>query len=176
MPFRIFASGGIGKIVDAAGNVIVQSDAKNGIFACEVSPNQKRIVVYRGDADYDVITPRTGETIRLPQQPPGENMLGFGSWHWVDDDTLVGVSGQVIPFRDDQVGPEREEPNIAQSTLYVYKLSERKLARVEVPTALRSKTFSVNAVDPSGKVQLRPEDHESLADASLGWFDVRPKK
>jgi hypothetical protein len=176
LPFRMFASGGEGQIVDAAGNVIAKSDSTNAIFGCEVSPDQKRILIYRGSAKYDVVTPSTGETIRLPRQPPGENMLGFGSWHWVDDQMMVGVSGKTIPFRDDQVGTEREEPIISRSVLYVYDLKERKLSEVELPPALQTKTVSISAVDATGKVQLRPEGRElSYTDASLGWFEVRPK-
>lgn len=174
-PFRIQGRGSKAKILTAEGKTLKEAGEKVGIYGCSVSPDGKRLAVYYGDAQYDIITPSNGETVRLPQQPPGENMIGFGSWDWIDDDTLVGVSGKVIPFRDDEVGPEREEPNISRSTLYVYKLSERKLAEVELPTELQNKTFSVSAVDLSGNVQLRPEDHESYADASLGWFDVSPK-
>lgn len=177
LPFRMFASGGTGKVVDRDGNIVLQSDSENAIFKIEVSPDQTRIAVHRGSGKYDIITPSTGETIRLPRQPPGENMLGFGSWHWIDDQTLVGVSGKTIPFRDDQVGPEREEPIISRSVLYLYDLKERKMSEVALPPALRTKTLSVSAVDESGKVQLRPDGNdESYTDASLGWFEVRPAK
>lgn len=177
LPFQMFASGGSGKVVDRGGNIVLKSDSENAIFKIEVSPNQTSIAVHRGSGKYDIVTPSTGETIRLPQQPPGENMLGFGSWHWIDDQTLVGVSGKTIPFRDDQVGPEREEPIISRSVLYLYDLKERRLSEVELPPALRTKSVSVSAVDETGKVQLRPEGHDvSYTDASLGWFEVRPKK
>lgn len=177
LSFRMFASGGVGKIVDREGNTILQSDEKNAIFKCEVSPNETRIAVHRGSGKYDIITPSTGETIRLPQQPPGENVLGFASWHWIDDQTLIGVSGKTIPFRDDQVGPEREEPLISRSVLYVYDLKNQKMSEVALPPALRTKTVSVSAVDETGKVQLRPEGREvSYTDASLGWFEVLPKE
>lgn len=176
-PFRIQGRGSKARIVDADGKVLIEPDEKVGIYGCSVSPSGKRIAVYYGDATYDIVTPSTGETIRLPQQPPGENMLGFGSWHWIDDETLVGVSGKTIPFRDDQVGPEREEPIISRSVLYVYDLRERRLSEVELPPALRTKSVSVSAVDETGKVQLRPEGREvSYTDASLGWFEVRPKR
>jgi hypothetical protein len=176
LPFRMFASGGTGKIVDAAGNVIIQSDSGNAIFSCEVSPDQTRISINRGSGKYDIVTPSTGETIRLPQQPPGENVLGF-SWRWINDQTLIGVSGITVPFRDGQVGPEREEPIISHSILYVYDLKERKLSEVQLPPTLQTKTFSVSAVDATGKLQLQSEDRGvSNSDASLGWFEVRAKK
>lgn len=177
LPFRMFASGGTGKIVDREGNVILQSDSKNAIFKMEVSPDQSRIVVHRGSGRFDIIMPKSGELIRLPQQPPGENVLGFGSWHWLDDQTLIGVSGKTIPFRDDQVGPEREEPLISRSVLYIYDLKEQKISEVALPPSLRAKMVSVNAVDDAGHVQLRPEGREvSYTDVSLGWFEVRPRE
>jgi hypothetical protein len=176
LPFRMFASGGTGKIVDNAGNVIIQSDSENAIFSCEVSPDQTRISINRGSGKYDILTPSTGETIRLPQQPPGENVLGF-SWRWIDAQTLIGVSGITVPFRDDQVGPDREEPIINHSVLYVYDLKERKLSEVQLPPTLQTKTFSVSAIDETGKVQLQLEAREANhTDASLGWFEVRPRK
>lgn len=175
-PFRIQGRGSKAKIVTAEGKTLIEADDKVGIYGCSVSPDGKRLTVYYGDAKYDVITPSTGETIRLPQHPPGENMIGFGSWDWIDTDTLVGVSGTVIPFREDEVGPAREEPNISQSLLYVYKLSERKLMEVELPPELQNKTFSVSVVDSSGNVQLGSDDHDSSSDANLGWFDVRAMK
>jgi len=176
LAFRMFASGGTGKIVDTAGNVIIQSDSENAIFSCDVSPDQTRISINRGSGKYDIVTPSTGETIRLPQQPPGENVLGF-SWRWIDDQTLIGVSGITIPFGGDQVGLEREEPIISHSVLYVYGLKERKLSEVELPPTLQTKTFSVSAVDATGKVQLLSEARGAdYTDASLGWFEVRPKK
>lgn len=176
LPFQMFASGGIGKIVDREGNVILQSDSKNAIFKCDVSPDQKRILVYGGDATYDIITPSSGEKKRLPQLPPADNVLGF-SWRWLDDQTLIGVSGKTIPFRDDQVGTEREEPIISRSVLYLYDLKKQQMSEVALPPALRTKNVSVSAVDETGKVQLRPEGREvSYTDASLGWFDIRPKE
>lgn len=176
-PFKIQGRGSKAKILGADGKVLIEPDEKVGIYGCSVSPGGKRIAVYYGDATYDIVTPSTGETIRLPHQPPGENVLGFGSWHWIDDQTLIGVSGKTIPFRDDQVGPEREEPIIIRSVLYLYDLMKQKMSEVALPPALRIKAVSVSAVDVTGKVQLQPEDRgASYTDASLGWFEVRPKE
>ena len=176
-PFRIQGRGSKAKIVGSDGKVLIEPDEKVGIYGCSVSPNGRRIAVYYGDAKYDIVTPSTGETIRLPQQPPGENVLGFGSWHWIDDQTLIGVSGKTIPFRKDQVGTEREEPIISRSVLYLYDLKEQKMSEVALPSALRTKTVCVSAVDETGKVQLQPDGRGvSFTDVSLGWFEVRPKK
>lgn len=174
LPFRMFGSGGIGKIVDNNGKIIAQSDANNGIFGCKISPDQKRIVIYRGDADFDLIEPSTGEKSRLPQQPEGDNVLGFSSWNWTSNETLVGISGKTIPFSDDQVGTDREEPIISRSIIYVYDLKTRTTSEVALPFGLRSKTVSISAVDDAGNVQLRPEGREeSFTDQSLGWFELR---
>ena len=176
-PYRIQGRGSMAKILGADGKVLLEPDEKIGIYGCSVSPSGERIAVYYGDAIHDIVTPSTGETIRLPQQPPGENMLGFGAWHWIDDQTLIGVSGKTIPFRDDQVGLDREEPIISRSVLYLYDLREQKMFEIALPPALRTKTVSVSAVDETGKVQLRSDgNEETYTDASLGWFEIRPKE
>ncbi len=172
-PFKIQGRGSKAKIVTADGKILMNSDEKVGIYGCKVSPDGTRMSVYYGDAKYDIVTPSTGETVSLPQYPPGNKLMGFGSWDWVDDSTLIGVSGIVIPFRDDQVGTEREEPIVSRSVLYVYNLKDKTMSEVILPPALRSKIVSVSAVDATGNVQLRPEGHEaSYTDASLGWFAI----
>jgi hypothetical protein len=174
-PFKLQGRGSKAKIVTAEGKVVIEADDRIGIYGCSVSPDGRRVLIYYGDADYDVMTPKTGEMIRLPRWPPGESVLGF-SWLWIDDQTLVGVSGKTVP-RDDQVGPGREEPNISRSLLYLYDLNERKLSEVELPRALKTKVVSVSAVDATGKLQLQSEDRGvSYSGASLGWFEVRAKK
>ena len=177
LPFQMFGSGGVGKIVDRDGKIILQSDSKNAIFGCEISPDLTRIAVNRGSRKFDIIAPKTRGVIRLPQMPPGDYVLGF-SWNWIDNETLLGVSGKVVPFRDDQVGPEREEPNIERSLLYLYDIKEQKMTEVALPASAKSQVVSVNAVDQAGNIQLRPEGHErSWTDADLGWFKLsRGKK
>jgi hypothetical protein len=178
-PFQLRGGAGAGRIIDATGNVILESGAQSGIniFGCEVSPDNKRILVQGGDAKALVLDPVTGNRQNLPTAPPGKDVLGFGSWRWMDNDTLIGVSGKTIAFRDDQVGVDKEEPMIERSVLYLYDLKTQQLSEVELPPRLRTKTLSVSAVDPTGKVQLRPEGGPaSVTDESYGWFDVRPRK
>jgi hypothetical protein len=178
-PFQLRGGAGAGKIVDATGKVILESGSKSGIniFGCEVSQDNKRILVQGGDAKALVLDPATGSRQNLPTAPPGKDMLGFGSWRWLDPDTLIGVSGKTLPFREDQVGALSEEPMIERSVLYLYDLKTQQLSEVELPPRLRTKTLSVSAIDPTGKVQLRPEGGPaSFTDESYGWFDVRPRK
>jgi hypothetical protein len=177
--FQLRGGAGAGRIVDATGKVILQSGPQSGIniFGCEVSPDNNQILVQGGDAQALVLDTVTGNRQNLPTAPPGKDMLGFGSWRWMDNDTLIGVSGKTIAFRDDQVGVEREEPMIERSMLYVYDLKSQQLSEVELPPRLRTKTLSVSAVDPTGKVQLRREGGPaSFTDESNGWFEVRPRK
>lgn len=173
-PFQMYGGSGTGKIVDRQGKIILQSDAENPIFKFEVSPDQKRILVYGGDATYTVVAPDSGEKIRLPTQPPRDQMLGF-SWYWKDDQTLVGISGEITPFRDDQAGPAREEPIVNHSVFYVYDLNQNQMSEIALPAVLRTKYVSIRAVDEAGKVQLCSEDHGTpLSNANLGWFEIRP--
>ncbi|OJV25745.1 MAG: hypothetical protein BGO12_11265 [Verrucomicrobia bacterium 61-8] len=173
-PFQMYGGGGTGKIVDRQGKIILQSGAENPIFRFEVSPDQKRVLVYGGDATYTVVAPDSGEKVRLPSQPPGDQMLGF-SWYWKDDQTLVGISGEITPFRDDQAGPAREEPIVNHSVFYLYDLNQHQMSQIALPAVLRTRYVSISAIDEAGKVQLRSEEHGTpLGDASLGWFEIRP--
>lgn len=177
VPYKIQGRGSKAKILDADGKAIIEADQNVGIYGCSVSPNGEKIAVYYGDANYEIVAPRTGEKLKLPQNPPGENVLGFGSWHWIDNSTLLGVSGKTIPLRNDQVGTAREEPVISRSAFYSYDLKNRKLSEVELPPALRISNVSVNNVDESGKVQFWLEGREpSETDTNLRWFELRLKE
>ena len=174
-PFRIQGRGSKAKIVSADGRIIMEADPTVGIYGCSVSPNGMHIAVYYGDANYEIVTPGADETITLPQKPPGKNLLGFASWSWLDDQKLLAVSGKVLAFRANQVGPAREEPMISRSVLYIYDLNEKQLSEVALPPELQRKTFSVDAVDEVGKVRIRPEGRKvSYTDATLGWFEIHP--
>ncbi len=174
-PFKIQGHGSKAKIVDKEGKILIEADENIGFYGCSVSPNGKQIAVYYGDATYDIINFNSGETIRLPQQPPGDNMLGFGSWHWINDKTLIGVSGIIAPHNHEHTGHSCEDPHISQSVLYRYDLNEQKISQIALPPGLDTKIVSVRAVDETGKVQLWPDGQgDSYTDASLGWFEIRP--
>ncbi|GEM_PF-2971671 len=178
-PFKLRGGAGKGVIVDEQGKTLIESGAESGIniFGFDVNPSSTLIMVMGGDGRALVLNPADGSRIHLPNKPPGEDMLGFGEWRWIDDSTLVGVSGKMIPFRDDQVGVEREEIMISRSALYLFDLNKMELSEVELPPGLRSKMVSISAVDGQGNVQLRPEGGPiSYTDASYGWFEVKSKK
>lgn len=125
-PYQLRGLGSTARIVDMQGRTLVQADPKIGIYGCEVSPNGGRLTVDYGDSNYEVINPATGLKVVLPKQPLGENKLGFGSYYWVDDDTLVAESGD--QRLDARGNPVRSDDNVSQTRLYVYSVSRQELA------------------------------------------------
>src|SRR6266404_7929304 len=73
-PFRLLGPrSASAKIVNKAGDVVLEADPKVGIYDCSVSPNGKRIAVYFASEGSLILDPETGEKILLPKRPPGEN-------------------------------------------------------------------------------------------------------
>lgn len=82
-----------GAIRDQAGNVIWRATEENLVFSISISPDETRIAVNAGDRNAYIVTAEGKKTFVLPNVPPGKDMLGFGSWIWLDDHRLLGSSG-----------------------------------------------------------------------------------
>lgn len=157
-------------IIDGEGKTVLKSGPYNTIASCSVSPDGGAILVYHGNSDYEIFDPATKSRAILPQQPPGEKKLAFSAWHWIDQDTLLGQSGDELANRKDVAGEDTME---IQGRLYLYSISRQKLAEIQLPIDLPTKLFSVMQVSPSGYVQLVDEDPQANHPVDLGWFKVR---
>lgn len=173
-PFRLLGQGsGSAKIVNKAGNVVLEADPKVGIYGCEVSPNGKQLTAYFASEGSIILEPETGTKIALPKRPPGEHKFVFEHWSWIDDNTLVSASGD--QKLDAKGNPVREEANVAQSRLYLYDISHQQLTEVQLPKDFGVKIFSISAVSSKGYVYLVHEDPNATRLPDLGWFAVQPK-
>lgn len=168
--YRVIGDGGYpAKVVDDAGNVLIEATPDFGIYGVAESPDGKRLLVkhYPVSLVLDVIS---GAKVALPAQPPGEHKLGFGSWDWVDDYTLLGVSG------DKRTGPKTgvdgEGNNVAQTRLYSYDLRDRSLQEVKLD-GIAAAVFSIAEMRVGGLVRLVQDD--AAGDGDLGWFQVAGK-
>jgi hypothetical protein len=161
------------KIIDLEGKIVLEAPPYNTIASYSVSPSGGRVLVYHGNSDYEVFDPATKSRTVLPQQPPGEKKLAFSAWHWIDEDTVIGQSGDELAERKEIPG---EDTMDIQGRLYLYNISHRALAKVQLPNDFDAKMFSVTEVSPSGYVHLVNEDPNATRPRDLGWFQVRPKK
>ena len=172
-PFQLRGRGSRATIVDAHGNIVFMADSTIGIYACEVSPDAKHLAVYFGSSESIVLEPETGTKIALPKQPPGENKFGFGHWRWIDNNTLLGESGD--ERLDRKPGADGEGNNVARSRLYLYEITEHKLEEMNMPKDLGAKVFSVTEVNADGSIHLVHDDTSAERPPDLGWFKVSGK-
>jgi hypothetical protein len=176
-PYRLRGGAGLGKIVDSQGKVVLESGSESGmhIFGCEVSPNGKLVLVQGGDGKNLILDPNSGRRWLLPHQPPNENMFAFGSWYWIDDDTLLAASGEKLSVRDAQLRANAEEPGASRSRLYLFKISRQQLTTIQLPKDFGNQVFSIAQVSSTGSVHLVRQEANASATADLGWFKIRPK-
>jgi len=176
--FRLVGDANSCKIVDSQENTVKELGPNphvNTITSkCIVSPNGKDILInYGADAAYDVLESASSLLFTLPQQPPGKNKLGFASWHWIDSNTLIGLSGDEQEERTP--GIEGEENGVKQSRLYLYDWNKKQLAEALLPIGSLTRLFSILDVDSSGNVHLIGDSSNGTQPSDLGWFVVKPK-
>lgn len=172
-PYRLVGNGGYpAKILDSNGNVVIEANPNFGIHGALASPNGQRVLVL-GYPTSLVVEPATNRRIALASQPPGKDKLGFGAWHWIDDDTLLGESGDELVDR--KPGAEGEGNNVAQTRLYLFRISNQELSEVPLPKDLGAKVFSIAQVNPDGRIRLVHEDPNATRPPELGWFTLHPK-
>jgi hypothetical protein len=170
VPYECRGGGGEGRVTDRVGGVILESTKEFGIFGASVSPAGTWIFAHGGSAKNLVFTPGKEEKQWLPTAPPGKNMLGFGSWHWINDHMLVGEAGTEKLGVDGL--PVKTEDNVAESKLYIYDINTRELAEVALPAELKGQVFGV--IESSGDGHLfigieSPRDDDKFKE---GWFKI----
>lgn len=176
LPFKFFGNDAVGRVVDQNGRVLIESGKEIGILGVAVSPNQQMVLVEGGDAVNFVLTPSTGSKIKLPVYPPGANMLGFGAWHWISENKLLGESG--VQALNAKGAPMNccEGHNVAQTKLYVYDVTTQKLAEVTMPSKATQPVVNVVDVSSDGHVHLVHEVPHVGTQQDLGWFKIDAPK
>jgi hypothetical protein len=168
--FRCLGGSGTGRVVDREGRVVMDSGKEIGILGVAVGPDGKHVLIEGGDAINYVLSPSTGEKIQLPVYPPGTNMLGFGTWNWINETKLLGVSG--VQSLDEKGVPVQEDNNVAQTKLYVYDLTTQSLAEVPLPSEVSHLVVNIAEVSPDGHVHLMDEAPHRATEQDLGWFEI----
>ncbi len=171
-PFEFRGGGTSGKVVDRDGKVLMESGSAIGIYGTLVSPDGKHVLVKGGSSINFVLSPTTQGKMQLPIRPPGTNMLGFGSWYWINDHSLVGESGIAKVEKDGRTW--RGSDNVAQSKLYVYDIVEGKLTEVALPAKFDAKVFGIVDSSLDGYIQLHftSDAPEEKNPDEMGWFKV----
>lgn len=173
-PFKFQGGGTSGKVVDREGHVLMESGKEIGIFGAVVGPGDQHVLIKGGDGINFVLTPGTGEKLQLPLYPPGDNMLGLGSWYWLGENTLFCYSG--VQALDKRGVPVKTDNNVAETRLYVYDLTARQLMEVAMPAQVTQPVVVATEVMPDGHVHLFLEAPPEGTDPDLGWFKIDVSK
>jgi hypothetical protein len=174
--YRFYGSGGRGRILNTDDEVIMETDIENELFMFNInlSPDQKKVLIYRGGISYDIFDPVSIDSISLPEKPSGANMLGFHSWDWIDNTKLLGIAYEqaTLPESNNKTKCGCEGPRLVGSVLYIYDLNTQQMSAVNLPRNFGERILLVNEVDSTGKIQIGSEDHTTHRDSVLGWFEL----
>lgn len=171
--FQFIGNDAVGRVVDQNGKVLIESGKEIAILGIAIGPASKRLLVAGGDAINFILTPSENQKLKLPVYPPGANMLGFGSWHWISETKLLGVSGvQALNAKGTPVNC-CEGHNVAQTKLYVYDVIAQQLAEVALPSKVTQSVVNVTEVSPDGHVHLFHEEPHVGTEQDLGWFKIQ---
>ena len=173
VPFRFRGDGTSGRVVDREGKVLMESGEEIHIWGAALSPDDSLVLVKGGPGSI-VFNPATGEKIPLPQKPPGEHMLGLGSWHWMGTEILVANGGDNA--LDERGQPVKHEANVGQSRLYTYDLRRRELSEVVLPVNIPVPVFVIKEASYDGHVHLILDSEPEGINPDLGWFKIEAPK
>ncbi|MDN5781275.1 MAG: hypothetical protein L0H23_04500, partial [Luteimonas sp.] len=104
----------------------------------------------------------------LPARPAHADATGFGAWHWLDNNRLLGVSG--IPAAQRESGAtaaEIESQSSAATLLSVYDLRDSTLKPVEAADGLPA-VFEIGDIR-DGHIELR-----AVGTATSVWTKLGP--
>ncbi|MCG8599526.1 MAG: hypothetical protein MI807_05245 [Verrucomicrobiales bacterium] len=164
--FSKVGSGTRGAIRDDEGNVILRATSESPAVAITISPNDELIWVSGGDRKSYIINSKGDEIANLPIVPPGANMLGFGSWIWIDNHRLLGDSGVKKFDSNGKLITCCGGDNVSESRFYVYNLNTSKLEEMQLPENLRGKVISIQRVLDTGEILMGHEGDE------FAWYEV----
>lgn len=174
-PFEFRGGGTSGRVVDRQGRVVMNSGKEIGILGVEIGPDKEHVLIKGGDTVNFVLNPATGLKLPLPLTSPGSNMICFG-WHWIGNTKLLGDSGvQALNAKGVPMSC-CEGHNVAQTKLYVYDITTRKLAEVTMPAKVTQPVVNVLDVSSDGHVHLAHEVPHLGTQHDLGWFKIDIEK
>jgi hypothetical protein len=169
-PYMFSGGAGTGRVVDSQGEVLIASGKEMGIFGASVSPDSTRVLVRGSEGRNLVLTPATGEKLKLPVYPPGAKMLCMGNWCWINDNKLLGQSG--VQAFDTNGKPVKTDNNISETRLYIYDITKKQLTEVTMSAEFTHALASVVEVSPDGHVHLMLEAPALGNEPDLGWFEI----
>jgi hypothetical protein len=172
-PFRLVGRGRSARIVHSKSDKVISPPPERGIYGFSPSPSGDYLLIYYGDADYEIRFSDSEQIIHLPSVPNSPNPVGFG-WHWLSNDILIGIGG--IGYGADSKPESKccDQHTVSESLIGVYRLSDMSFSLVDLPIAIKGKVFDLGTRSSSGTVELLSSGHVDDG-KSLGWFSISPE-
>ena len=161
--------GGVGgrfTIRDQVGTLIHRGTKESPVYSISISPNEQLMWVNGGDVKSYIMNTKGEEVVNFPIVPPGQDVLMFGNWVWLDNNRLLGESG--VQNFDENGKPIGccQGHNMSESRFYVYDLRTNKMEEMQLPENLQGKVVTVGKVLKTGELQLGHEGD------GFGWYQV----
>lgn len=170
VPYKFVGSGKSGRIVDKSGRVLMASDSEVTLIGFAASPDNSRLLARGGDAVNYVFTPSSGVKITLPFKPPGDNLFPLADWYWVDNQSLLGISG--VQLLDQNGEPIKTDNNMAQTKLYLFRVGTQSLEEIPLPNEIQQPVVTIPESSPDGHFHLYSSDTSGTEQRDLGWFKI----
>lgn len=152
-PYTLQGRGKSARVVETAtGKTIYKAGLGKGIYGLEVSGNGKRLLVYRGDADYVAIDRESKKKFDLPTGPdPDNDEWLFSSWKWdASGRHVIGTTAFPVP------GPEgKEHGAVGKTEIYLYSVESKGLEKIDLPPKIRNKNVDILDAGLNGQLFVR---------------------
>ncbi len=171
--FRLMGRGRNAKIVQDSTDREIFPDPERGIYGSFPSPDGERLLIYFGNADYQIRFSDSEKILNLPSVPSVPSPVGF-AWQWLSNDLLVGIGGRGYDAGSKPESKCCDQHTVAESIIGVYRISDTDYSIVSLPNSLKGKVFDLGTRTKDGVIELIASGHEDDG-KSLGWFSIAPE-
>lgn len=156
------------------GRLLYKASADNPFLGIKTIEGGKHIAINRGDGRYRLIDVDTLDSVDLSSVPPVERPIGF-SWNWFNPKTLVGVAGIGYAESAQPNGRCCDQHVVASSLLYLYKIENRSIEKVNLSPSLKGLVFDIGKTTQDGHIEIISASGHDDDGQSLGWFQIIPE-
>lgn len=152
------------RLVDKAGNTLLQATATAPIYSAKPSPSGELIIISRGGGVHQIYRLSPFSIMRdLPITPDIPRACAFETWQWIDDNTLLGVSAleKVQEELEKMTAAETESQWREKTLLYFWNLKNETLKRITDTVSVIPPSFSVIETRPGGYLMVEWDEHEA---------------
>lgn len=174
---KLRGSGETAILLDTSDKPLLKATPANPIYSLKSAPSGQKIVVSRGDGINELYNLEPFELIcQLPLVPNVPRASAIGSWEWIDESTLVGVTDVARPNSElaHLTGAERESAaNWREETLlYSFDLEYRKLTKIDTTGSGLPASFMVVETHAGGLIKV---EWDEMGEARSTWAMTRRK-